>query len=205
MPDEVFAPASPALLRDSNVLRVTMIARMNAHYKNHAGFLRIAAEVHKRVPGAEFVLVGDGPLRADIERQAAELGLGERVIFMGDRRDIPAMLASTDVAVLTSDSEGLSNVILEAMAAGVPVVAYAVGGNPELVNDQRGSLIPAGKEGEFAAAIVRLLSNTNLRLEQGQKARQFAENNFSLSRVVRQYQELYAELLAQKIGRSPTA
>jgi glycosyltransferase involved in cell wall biosynthesis len=198
MPDEVFAPASPVLPRDGNALRVTMVARMNAQYKNHAGFLRIAAEVHKRIPEAEFLLVGDGPLRPDIERQAAEFGIGERVVFMGDRRDIPAILASTDVAVLTSDSEGLSNVILEAMAAGLPVVAYAVGGNPEIVNDQRGSLIPAGREDEFAAAIVRLLSHTNLRHELGQSARQFAESNFSLSRVCRQYEDLYSRLLARK-------
>jgi L-malate glycosyltransferase len=198
MPDEVFAPASPVLPRDGHALRVTMVARMNAQYKNHAGFLRIAAQVHKRIPEAEFLLVGDGPLRPDIERQAAGLGIGENVVFLGDRRDIPAILASTDVAVLTSDSEGLSNVILEAMAAGLPVVAYAVGGNPEIVNDQRGSLIPAGKEDEFAAAIIRLLSDTNLRHRQGQSARQFAESNFSLSRVCRQYEDLYARLLAQK-------
>ena len=96
-----------------------MIARMNADYKNHAGFLRIAAEVHQHFPEAEFLLVGDGPLRAEIENQAGALGLSKRVIFLGDRRDIPALLASSDISVLTSNSEGQSNVILESMAAGV--------------------------------------------------------------------------------------
>jgi len=198
MPAAAFEAAPPALPRRGNALRVTMVARMNAHYKNHAGFLRIAAEVHKRLPEAEFILVGDGPLRLGIERQAAELGLGERAIFLGDRRDIPAILSSTDVAVLTSDSEGLSNVILEAMAAGVPVVAYAVGGNPEIVRAERGALISAGNESEFATAICRLLSDASIRREQGHNARQFAEKNFGLDRVCRQYEDLYVNLLARK-------
>ncbi len=205
MPAAVFEAAAPALPRRDNAPRVIMVARMNAHYKNHAGFLRIAAAVHKRMPDAEFLLVGDGPLRAEIEKQAATLGLSERVLFLGDRRDIPALLASSDLSVLTSDSEGLSNVILESMAAGVPVVAYAVGGNPELVNDERGALIPAGNESEFANAICRLLSDADLRRDQGRNARRFAEQNFSLAYVCRQYEDLYLNLLAHK-GRSwPTA
>ena len=76
------------------------------------------------------------------KKKRRRLGLGRSAIFLGDRRDMPAVLASIDVAVLTSDSESLSNVILEAMAAGLPVVAYGVGGNSELLSDQRGALIP---------------------------------------------------------------
>ncbi len=91
--------------------------------------------------------------------EASSLGLGAPAIFLGDRQDMPAVLASIDVAVLTSDSESLSNVILEAMAAGLPVVAYNVGGNAELVNDQRGALVAAGNENDFANAIHRLLSD----------------------------------------------
>ena len=176
---------------------------MNAHYKNHAGFLRIAAEVHKHMPDVEFLLVGDGPLRAEIEQQSAALGLGERITFLGDRRDIPAILASTNLAVLTSDSEGLSNVILEAMAAGVPVIAYAVGGNSELVSADRGALIAAGNETEFASAICRILSDHSLRREQGRNARRFAEENFSLDRVCRQYEDLYMNLSIAKAGDDP--
>jgi len=200
MPDAVFAPATLALPHGKGP-RVTMIARMNAEYKNHAGFLRIAAAVHKRLPEAEFLLVGDGPLRAEIERQAAVLGLRERVVFLGDRRDVAGILASSDISVLTSDSEGLSNVILESMAVGVPVVAYAVGGNPELVNDERGALIAAGNEDEFADAIGHMLCDANLRQEKGRNARAFAEQNFSLAHVCRQYEDLYVNLLARK-GRT---
>jgi glycosyltransferase involved in cell wall biosynthesis len=201
LPAAAFEPASPALPRRPGALRVGMIARMNARYKNHAGFLRIAAEINKRLPEAEFLLVGDGPLRPELEQQAVALGLGDRAIFLGDRRDIGAVLASMDVAVLTSDSESLSNVILEAMAAGLPVVAYNVGGNVELVNEERGALVAAGHEGEFATAILRLLSDANLRGEMGANARRFAEENFSVNQVVRRYGELYETLLAKKTRR----
>jgi glycosyltransferase involved in cell wall biosynthesis len=198
LPAASFETASPALPRRLGVLRVGMVARMNAAYKNHAGFLRIAAEVHKRMPETEFVLVGDGPLRPEIERQAAALGLGERAVFLGDCRDVSAVLASLDVAVLTSDSESLSNVILEAMAARLPVVAYDVGGNTELVNEQRGALVAAGNENEFATAILRLLSDADVRERLGENARRFVEENFGLDRVLHRYEDLYMTLLSQK-------
>jgi glycosyltransferase involved in cell wall biosynthesis len=145
------------------------------------------------------------PLRPELEKRAAALGLVERAIFLGDRRDIPAVLASMNVAVLTSDSESLSNVILEGMAASLPVVAYNVGGNVELINDERGALVSAGNEGEFAIAVLRLLSDANLRLRQGRTARQFAEENFGVDRVRRQYEDLYTRLVRQKGLRKPTA
>ena len=198
LPAASFQAVAPALARRPGVLRVGMVARMNAHYKNHAGFLRIAAEIHQRMPETEFLLVGDGPLRPELERKAAALGLGERAIFLGDRRDIPAVLASMDVAVLTSNSESLSNVIIEAMAASLPVVAYNVGGNAELINEQRGALVAAGNEHEFAIAILRLLSDAGLRGRQGRTSRQFAEENFGVDRVRRQYEDLYTRLVRQK-------
>ncbi|MGD0825877.1 MAG: glycosyltransferase [Terriglobales bacterium] len=205
LPVAAFETATPVLPRRSGTLRVGMVARMNAAYKNHGGFLRIAAEVHKRMPETEFVLVGDGPLRAEIERHAAALGLANRAVFLGDRRDISAVHASLDVAVLTSDSESLSNVILEAMAASLPVVAYNVGGNAELVNDERGALVAAGNESEFANAIVGLLSDTSIRRQKGENARRFVEENFSLGRVVRRYEDLYVTLLGKKARRAHSA
>jgi glycosyltransferase involved in cell wall biosynthesis len=205
LPVAAFETALPALPRGSGALRVGMVARMNAAYKNHAGFLRIAAKIHERMPDVEFLLVGDGPLRPEIERQAATLGLGERAVFLGDRRDISSVLACMDVAVLTSDSESLSNVILEAMAAALPVVAYNVGGNSELVNEQRGALVAAGNESEFAMAILRLLSDASVRRQLGQNARCFVEENFSLNHVLRRYEDLYVTLLDKKGRRKPSA
>jgi L-malate glycosyltransferase len=184
-------------------LRVGMVARMNARYKNHSGFLRIAKRINQRMPSVEFVLAGDGPLRAELEREAQTLGIGERVVFLGDRRDIPAVMASLDVVVLTSDSESLSNVILEAMAAGLPVVAYNVGGNAELVSHedgerQRGNLLSAGDEEGFAAAVERLLATPSMRAQFGRNARKFAEENFSLERVRARYEACYQSLLEKK-------
>src|SRR5262249_30583175 len=189
--DEVFAPSTPALPPKSGVLRVGMVARMNAHYKNHAGFLRIAARIREQMPNVEFVLAGDGPLRPEIEREAQKLGLGDSIIFLGDRRDIPAVNASLDVAVLTSDSESLSNVILEAMAAGKPVVAYRGGGNPELVNTERGTLVAPGNEADFADAVLCLLMAQGLREQQGHNARAFAQERFGIDRVRALFENLY--------------
>jgi glycosyltransferase involved in cell wall biosynthesis len=199
LPDAAFAETSPALPRRSGVMRVGMIARMNDRAKNHAAFLRVAAKVARKHQDVEFVLVGDGPLRSELEQQARTLGLGGRVIFLGERSDIPAVLASLDVSVLTSVSESLSNVIMESMAAGVPVVAGCVGGNAELVRDgETGFLVPSEDDGGFAAAIGRLLENTELWSALGAKAKSEASARFSLKNVCRQYEELYRSTLAEK-------
>ena len=204
LPPGALESAPPALPRRPDTLRVGMVARMNAHYKNHVGFLRIAAQIHQCMPDVEFLLVGDGSLRPELEQQAAALGLSDRAVFLGDRRDIPAVLASMDVAVLTSDSESLSNAILEAMAARLPVVAYNVGGNAELVNDQRGFLIDSENENIFANAIQLLLSDANLRKQKGENARRFVKENFGIDRMRRRYEDLYVTLLEKKRGSKLT-
>jgi glycosyltransferase involved in cell wall biosynthesis len=112
LPAEAFVQTSPVLPQAGGRLRVGMIARMNADYKNHRGFLRVAERLGARFPNAEFVLVGDGPMRPELERQAANLGIAGRVQFLGDRRDVTAVLASLDVSVVPSSSESLSNVML---------------------------------------------------------------------------------------------
>jgi L-malate glycosyltransferase len=205
LPAAAFSAAPAALPKRPGVVRVGMVARMNHRYKNHSGFLRIAAQIHRRIPSAEFLLVGDGPLRQELEREAASLGLGASAIFLGDRQDMPAVLASFDVAILTSDSESLSNVILEAMAAGLPVVAYSVGGNSELLSHQRGALIPAGDETSFADAVENLLADSALRQQLGRSALLFAQENFSLDRVRQRYVELYVSLLQKKRRRKSAA
>ena len=205
LPAEAFTAAPATLPKRPDVVRVGMVARMNHRYKNHSGFLRIAAQIHRRMPNVEFVLAGDGPLRQELEGQASSLGLGASAIFLGDRQDMPAVLASIDVAVNTSDSESLSNVILEAMAAGLPVVAYNVGGNSELLSQQRGALIPAGNEASFADAVQNLLTDSALRQQLGRNALQFAQENFSLDRVRQRYVELYVTLLQKKRRRNSAA
>ena len=201
LPPEAFAETSPALTRAAGILRVGMIARMNASYKNHHEFLRAAALLGRKFPNVEFVLVGDGPLRPELELKAADLGLQGRVQFLGDRRDIAAILASIDISVVPSSSESLSNVILESMAAGVPVVATAVGGNCELSGDGRALLVPPNDEESLAAAVERVLADAEFRSAMARRAREFALENFSIERVRRQYCELYAEVLTSR-GKS---
>ena len=201
LPPEVFAETVPALPRVEGILRVGMIGRMNAAYKNHSIFLRAAAQLRQRFPKVEFVLVGDGPLRRELEHEAAELGLDGRVCFLGDRRDIPAILASIDISVVPSASESLSNVILESMAAGVPVVATAVGGNCELGGDGRALLVPPNDEDSLTAALERMLADAVFRSAMARGAREFAKENFSIERVRRQYCELYTEALGSR-GKS---
>src|SRR5207244_7763161 len=104
-------------------------------------------------------------------------GLGERALFLGDRRDIQAILASLDLSVLPSASESLSNTIIESMAAGVPVVATRVGGNPELVTDRTGVLVPLDDVDAMAAAMERLLSDATLRTQLGHNALKFEKSN----------------------------
>ena len=198
LPPEAFALAQPVLPKGPDRLRIGMVARMNATYKNHSGFLRIAARIRQQLPQVEFLLAGDGPLRQDLEREAQSLGLGDKVVFLGDCRNIPGVLASMDVAVLTSDSESLSNVILEAMAAQLPVVAFRVGGNAELVDELRGVLVSRADESGFAAAVLQLLNDPSMRTQMGRNARRFAEERFSVERVLARYQELYESLLLRK-------
>ena len=103
-------------------------------------------------------------------------------------------MASLDVTAVPSDSESLSNAILESMAAGVPVVATNVGGNPELVSDDRGILVPVRDVDAFAVAIAQLLSNAEHRDRLGQNAKQFAVEHFSAESITREYERLYEEL-----------
>jgi glycosyltransferase involved in cell wall biosynthesis len=203
LPPALFAEAELALSRRPGLLRVGMIARMNAPSKNHASILRVAARLKNSHPSLEFLFIGDGPLRPQLEREAERLGVAGQVRFVGDRQDIPAVLASLDVSVLPSASESLSNAILESMAAGLPVVAYRVGGNSELVTDETGILVPPGDEEGLADALERLLKNEELRVTLGRNARKFASENFTLGRIRAKYEELYSTLLERK-GWHPT-
>jgi L-malate glycosyltransferase len=198
LPPAAFAPAEPALPRLPGVLRVGMLARMNTPSKNHQLFLRAAARIASRFPQTQFVLVGDGPLRTELEKESGTLGLGSRALFLGDRRDIPAVLASLDLSVLPSDSESLSNAILESMAAGVPVAAADVGGNSELIGEGRGLLVRPGSEDALAHAMERGLLDGKLRTELGETAKKFAERNFTVEHMRTRHEELYTSLLLEK-------
>jgi L-malate glycosyltransferase len=201
LPRSAFLPAAPAISRIPGVLRVGMIARMNTWSKNHRTFLRAAERLNRRMPDVEFVLVGDGPLRSQFEREAVELGIGNRTLFLADRKDIVEVLASLDVTVLPSSSESLSNSIIESMAAGVPVIASNVGGNPELLRDDQGVLLPPKDEEALAGAMERLLRNPDLRYRLSENAKTFAQHNFTIEEMCHRHEELYAELIRVKLAR----
>ena len=199
LPPESFAETPPALPKEPGVLRVGLVARMNEHVKNHPLFLRAAARLLHKFPTLEVVLAGDGALRPELERLAAQLGFGRRARFLGDCKDVAAVLASVDISVQPSYSESLSNVIMESMAAGLPVVAFRVGGNPELIEDgETGLLVPSNDEEELSAALEFLLSRPALLAEWGARARQKAFADHRMEHVREQHEKLYRDVLAEK-------
>lgn len=163
--------------------------------KGHADLLEAAARIVARHPRTRFFLVGDGPLRAALEAQARRLGLGERVVFAGAREDVARFLALLDVVVLPSHTEGLSNVVLEAMAMARPLVATSVGGNPDVLRDGvSGRLVPARDPEALAAAIVGLLEDPGKARAMGREARRVVEREFSRKRMVEAHEALYRGL-----------
>jgi glycosyltransferase involved in cell wall biosynthesis len=203
LPVSAFAPSPEALPRQPGLIRIAYVARMNDLVKNHRGFLRAAARLASRFPSVEFVLVGDGPLRPGLEEVTTSLGIGARVHFLGERHDMAAILASIDISVLFSVSESMSNVVLEGMAAGIPVVASRVGGNPELIQDRvTGLLVKLGDEEELVDALATLVEQPDLRVEYGRRGKKLAQEKFRMDQITYQYEELYNALLEEKIGRA---
>lgn len=153
------------------------------------------------IPQAHLVLVGDGELRQALEEQAQALGVAAQITFTGFRTDVPAILAQLDLFVLPSLWEGLPLVLLEAMAARLPVVATAVGGTPELVVDgETGILVPPADVEALTTAMQQLLSAQDLRQRMGQKGRLRVEQEFSAAKAVRETTALYEQLVQQKLS-----
>jgi glycosyltransferase involved in cell wall biosynthesis len=160
--------------------------------KRPGDFLEAVALVAARVPAVRAVMVGDGPLRAEAEVRAAELGLAERVVFAGLRTDVADLLAGMEVLAFSSEREGLSIAMLEGMAAGVPIVATRVGGTPELIEDGRnGLLVPSHAPVELAAAIARVLEDGVLAAALARGAREALTSGFSFDAMASAYEELY--------------
>ena len=154
-----------------------------------------------RLPSDSFeaLIVGDGPERPSLEEEIERLGLGELVRLAGERRDVPELLAGADVFVLSSSSEGMPMSVLEAMAAGLPVVASRVGGVPELVVDgETGLLVAPGDVEELAAALERLIADTELRQRLGAAGRARARQEFDPDSFRRAHVELYSRELTKR-------
>jgi glycosyltransferase involved in cell wall biosynthesis len=165
------------------------------HTKGHGYLLRAASLVREAVPDVRFLLVGQGPLEAEVRREVARLGLDQTVIFAGFREDVPRLTAAIDVFALSSVHEGLSIALMEAMALAKPPVVTRVGGLPELVEDRRsGLLVPPADAPALATGILTLLQDPALRASLGRAAQRRAAD-FDIRSAVARMEEVYAELL----------
>jgi glycosyltransferase involved in cell wall biosynthesis len=198
-------PAEPAPRQVRRTLGIPDAAKVVAvvanfiHYKGHETFLSAWRVVARQLPGSVALLVGDGPLRLASETRAAQLGLAESMRFLGTRDDVTAVLSAADVVVHPSQQEGFSNAILEAMAAGRPVVATAVGGNSEaVVHEETGLLVPVDDSDTMAAAILRLLEHPAEAAAFGAAGRRRIEAHFDLRGTVRAYERLYERLASAR-------
>jgi glycosyltransferase involved in cell wall biosynthesis len=164
--------------------------------KDHSTLIKAMPKIIPQYPNTSLLLIGDGPKRAELQDLVHKLGIADKVIFTGNRRDIPQLLATLDVVVLSSFYEGTSITLLEAMAAAKPVVASRVGGNPEVVEDGvTGFLVPPADPDALAFRLSQLLGDEDLRQKMGQAGRQRVEEQFSLSQMVANYERLYNQVL----------
>jgi glycosyltransferase involved in cell wall biosynthesis len=179
---------------DEGAKLIGLVARLDP-VKGHRYFVEAASLVAAVEPEAHFLLVGDGSLRREIEEQAARLGVGARVHLLGDRRDAALIAAGFDVAVSSSLSEGLPNAVMEAMAAGAPVVATAVGGTAELVIDgATGFLVPPADADALARRILDALRNPESSARMAAQGRRRILGQFGMRRMVESVERLYDEI-----------
>jgi glycosyltransferase involved in cell wall biosynthesis len=171
------------------------VARFAAQ-KNHALLLKAFAEGPASDPAAHLVLVGEGVLQKQLEEQTHKLGLARQVHFLGVRTDIPDVLGAMDVFALSSDYEGNPLSVMEAMAAGLSVVATAAGGVPNLLeNGKEGFVVKPGSVQDLSNAMSLLLGNGELRQSLGRAAARRARENFDVSAMVQAYEEMYEDLV----------
>jgi glycosyltransferase involved in cell wall biosynthesis len=175
---------------------VTVIAEFIPR-KRHAHLLDALSRV--RDPRIVLVLVGEGILEPELNEEARKLGLIEQVRFAGYRRDIPAILGASDALALVSEHEGLSRSVLEAMAAGRPVIGTKTRGITDAVDPDSGWLVPKHDPDALAAAIDHAASHPEEVAQRGRAARLRAETEFALPRIITAYEELYREALASRL------
>ena len=174
--------------------------------KDHFSFLQAASQVLKQQPQVKFLLIGDGPLRGELEGLARNLGIQHRIYFLGKRKDVPQLLAIMDAFVLCSLSEGMSNALLEAMAMAKPVVVTAVGGNVETVEHEKtGLLVPPQNPSALADSILKLLTDGALARRLSYGARREVERKFSSEVMVRKMERLFKKKTEKRENETATS
>jgi glycosyltransferase involved in cell wall biosynthesis len=168
--------------------------------KDYPNMLRAFALVRRHRPESVLLLVGKGSLQAQTEALARELNLDDVVRFLGVRHDVPAVMSAADAYVMSSGWEGMPMVLLEAAAAGLPIVATRVGGNHEVVRHQEsGLLVPPGDADALAAAMLQLMELPHeTRRAMGERGRVHVQANYGLARTVGRWEELYREVCTRK-------
>ena len=201
LPDRKAARAELDLAPEAPVIGT--IGRLHGQ-KGHEFLLAAAAKVIAEVPDATFLIAGYGPLRERLEARAAELGVSSSVRFLGYRKDVQRILSALDVFVLPSLWEGMSNAILEAMAAGKPVVATAVDGNlDQVIDGETGLLVPPADAGVLANALIDLIGDRQKARDMGERGRERVERDFPIRAMTAAYLDLYEKLLNEKAGIKP--
>jgi L-malate glycosyltransferase len=193
LPESAFEPVIPAEL-DSAAPVVLCIANLKPD-KGHRFLLDAVARLRDQDLPCTLALVGDGPERGGLEKQAATLGIDVR--FLGTRTDIEPLLARADVVALPSLHEGMSNAVMEAMAAGRPVVATDVGGTGELLRD-RGVLVPPSDDEALAEGLGRVLRDSELAACLGERARAWSLQHLHADAMVDRHVQIYRELLERR-------
>jgi glycosyltransferase involved in cell wall biosynthesis len=197
-------PSLASQIRDSMRLpeggQVVGITASLTPAKDHTTFFRAAKIVSQVMPQTGFAVLGDGPLRADLENMVRDLGLEQRTVFFGRQREVGSYVSVYDVACLSSkDHEGCSNATLEAMALGKPVVITDVGGNRELVEcGKTGFLVPPGNSEALADALLTCLQKPQEARQMGENARQKVMSQFTVEHMVAEYQSIYEKAVLVK-------
>jgi glycosyltransferase involved in cell wall biosynthesis len=176
-------------------LVVGIVGRL-AEGKGHEFVIQAVPLVIKEIPRVKFIFVGGGPLKNQLEDLALQVGVKDKVIFTGERNDVPELLAVFDVFCLASLYEGMSRAILEAQVAGKPVVATRIGGIPDVVLEGKTAFLVEPKDSAgLAAALIRILKDENLRKEMSRSAGEFVGYQFSAQKMVEDVVKVYNELL----------
>ena len=165
--------------------------------------IQAAGQVAAEQPSVGFVVFGDGPLREQLAEQIVRYGVAERFVLAGHRTDLDQLLPFADIVAIPSFTEGLPNVALEACAAGIPIVATAVGGNPEIVeNGVNGCIVPPGDAKALAESIATLIHSRETRVTMGQAGRRKIENEFTFHAQAQRYQKVLRQLAPKRAARA---
>jgi len=175
----------------NGVVKIGIVARLSQE-KNHGFLIKCFSKLLAQNKNVQLIMVGDGPLRENLENMVKSYNIGKYVQFIGQTNKVPAILNSFDIFVLPSKTEGLSIAILEAMASSLPIVATDVGGNRSLVESEvTGFLVEKDNEDKLVEAIKKLVENASLRCRLGEQGRKMVEEKFTLEEMTNRYQDLY--------------